>query len=44
MITRSWKHFDALLDYMRDGAVALPTAYTPTTYDNRKASTEEVHV
>ena len=30
-----------MLDYVRDGSVSLPSAYTPTTYDNRPASTEE---
>eukprot|EP00965_Chrysotila_dentata_P036350 1210714-Pleurochrysis_carterae.AAC.3 len=40
-VHRSWKHFDAILDYIRDGACTLPTAYVPSTYDNRPASTEE---
>ncbi|KAL1504450.1 hypothetical protein AB1Y20_010856 [Prymnesium parvum] len=41
LVHRSWKHFDAILDYIRDGACSLPKAYTPSTYDNRSASTEE---
>ena len=38
---RRHKHFEAILDYIRDGSITLPKAYTPTTYDNRPASTEE---
>ena len=38
---RSWKHFGAILEYLRDGSCALPAGYTPSTYDNRPASTEE---
>ena len=41
VILRSWKHFDAILDYIRDGACALPTAYVPSTYDNRPATSDE---
>jgi len=41
LIRRSWKHFDAILEYIRDGSVALPTAYVPKTYDNRPPSTEQ---
>jgi len=41
IVPRRHKHFDAILDYIRDGAITLPKAYTPTTYDNRPASTEE---
>ena len=41
LVERSWKHFDAILDYIRDGSCTLPTAYVPSTYDNRPASTEE---
>jgi len=41
LVPRSWKHFDAILDLIRDGSLVLPKAYTPSTYDNRKASTEE---
>mmetsp|Transcript_39822 Transcript_39822/g.66038 ORF Transcript_39822/g.66038 Transcript_39822/m.66038 type:complete len:382 (+) Transcript_39822:1642-2787(+) len=40
-VQRSWKHFDAILDYIRDGSCALPKAYVPSTYDNRPASSEE---
>lgn len=40
-IHRSWKHFEAILDYIRDGSCSLPKAYTPSTYDNRPATTEE---
>jgi len=40
LVPRSWKHFGAILDYMRDGSCDLPQAYTPSTYDNRPASTE----
>ena len=41
LVPRSWKHFDAILDHIRDGSCSLPTAYTPSTYDNRPPSTEE---
>ena len=41
IVPRSWKHFGAILEYIRDGSCALPTGYTPSTYDNRPASTEE---
>jgi len=41
LVPRSWKHFDAILDHIRDGSLVLPKAYTPSTYDNRKASTEQ---
>jgi len=40
LVPRSTKHFGAFLEYIRDGSCELPTAYTPTTYDNRPASTE----
>ena len=40
MVPRSWKHFDAILDFVRDGSCVLPTAYTPSTYDSRPATTE----
>ena len=43
-VRRSHKHFEALLDHIRDGAMDLPKAYTPTTYDNRPASTEAEEV
>ena len=41
IVPRRQKHFDAILEFIRDGSLTLPTAYTPTTYDNRPASTEE---
>ena len=41
VVPRRHKHFEAILEYIRDGNLNLPTAYTPTTYDNRPASTEE---
>jgi len=41
LVPRSWKHFDAILDQVRDGSCSLPTAYTPSTYDNRPPSSEE---
>jgi len=41
IVLRSWKHFDAILDFMRDGEVRLPKAYVPATYDNRPATSEE---
>lgn len=41
LVHRSWKHFDAILDYIRDGSCSLPTAYVPSTYDNRPASRED---
>ena len=41
-VHRSWKHFGTILEWMRDGACEMPTAYVPKSYDNRKASTEEV--
>ena len=44
IVPRRHKHFDAILDYIRDGAITLPDAYTPTTYDNRPASTEETEL
>ncbi|EOD06811.1 hypothetical protein EMIHUDRAFT_106740 [Emiliania huxleyi CCMP1516] len=40
-IERSWKHFEAVLDYVRDGSCALPAAYSPKSQDNRRASSEE---
>ena len=41
IVLRLHKHFEAILEFIRDGSLTLPTAYTPTTYDNRPASTEE---
>ena len=41
LVERSWKHFGTILEYMRDGSCALPSAYVPSTYDNRTASSEE---
>ena len=41
-VPRSWKHFGTILEWMRDGACEMPTAYVPKSYDNRKASSEEV--
>jgi len=41
IVPRSWKHFDAILAFMRDGSCSLPQAYVPTTYDVRRASSEE---
>ena len=38
---RSWKHFNTILEYIRDGSCVLPTAYEANTYDNRPASSEE---
>ena len=32
LVPRSWKHFGAMLEYMRDGSCELPTGYKPTTY------------
>jgi hypothetical protein len=40
-VLRSWKHFESILDFIRDGACSLPKGYTPSTYDNRPATTEE---
>jgi len=40
-VHRSWKHFEAILDFVRDGSCTLPTAYVPKTYDNRPPSSEE---
>ena len=31
LVPRSWKHFGTILEYMRDGSWALPTAYVPST-------------
>ena len=39
-VHRSWKHFEAILDHIRDGATTLPRGYVPTTYDTRPASTD----
>ena len=41
LVSRSWKHFGAILEYLRDGSCALPKGYVPSTYDNRPASTDE---
>ena len=38
LVRRSWKHFARILEFLRDGSCELPEAYTPTTYDNRPAS------
>ena len=40
-VRRSWKHFERILSFLRDGACALPGAYEPRTMDNRRASSEE---
>ena len=41
LVPRSWKHFNTILEYIRDGSCVLPTAYEANTYDNRPASSEE---
>jgi myosin heavy subunit len=41
LVRRSWKHFGAVLEYIRDGSCELPRGYTPSTYDNRPASSDE---
>jgi len=41
LVRRSWKHFDAILDFMRDGSCSLPGGYVPTTYDTRPPSSED---
>jgi hypothetical protein len=43
-VHRSWKHFGAICEYLRDGSCALPGAYVPKTQDNRPASSEEAEL
>ena len=40
-IDRPFKHFGAIMDYLRDGTCEFPCGYTPSTYDNRTATTDE---
>ena len=38
---RRHKHFDAILEFIRDGNLSLPGAYQPKSLDNRPATSEE---
>lgn len=40
LVRRPSRHFGSILEYMRDGACALPEGYVPATFDARKATTE----
>jgi len=44
LVPRSYKHFGAICEFLRDGSCALPVAYVPSTYDNRPASSEEAEL
>tara|TARA_B100000795_G_scaffold47693_1_gene31353 strand:+ start:195 stop:1487 length:1293 start_codon:yes stop_codon:yes gene_type:complete len=41
VVPRRHKHFDAILEYIRDGNLALPGAYQPKSQDNRPPTSEE---
>jgi len=41
VVPRRHKHFDAILEYIRDGNLSLPAAYKPKSQDNRPATSEE---
>lgn len=41
LVRRSFKHFQAIVDFLRDGSCEMPRGYTPSTYDSRRATTDD---